>query len=139
MWFAIAFSSDEIPWMMVLFPLIHVAAGIGITYFTVATIFNTTTILADYQTLSVSHKPIPWPGQKTFQRGDIDQLYSVEKMHRNKNGVNYTYEVRVLQKDRTQRALLTGLQNTEQALYVEQELERYFRIRDRPVPGELPR
>jgi len=32
-----------------------------------------------------------------------------------------------------------GLTDTEQVLYIEQQLEQFLGIQDKPMPGELPR
>lgn len=42
-WYAIAFSTNG-PLMMKLFPLLHVAVGVGLTWFVLATFVNRTTI-----------------------------------------------------------------------------------------------
>ena len=49
-----------------------------------------------------------------------------------------TYSVQLV-KDGGQQALVKGLTDSQQALYIEQELERFLKIEDRPVRGELSR
>ena len=43
MWYGIAFAADT-PLIAKLFPLLHVAMGIGLTYFTLAGLVNRTTV-----------------------------------------------------------------------------------------------
>jgi hypothetical protein len=45
----------------------------------------------------------------------------------------------VLRQDNVRETLVKGLTDADQALYIEQELERHLRIQDQPVAGELPR
>lgn len=46
----------------VLFPLMHVAIGLGITYSTLASLLNSTTVRVEGDVASVVHGPLPWRG-----------------------------------------------------------------------------
>ena len=120
-----------------LFPLIHVAVGVGITYGALAGWINQTRIKVDQGKLSVRHGPLPWLGNKDLDGSDLKQLYSKEKVSRGRNSTTTTYEVHVLTANGKNIKLLGGLETSEQALYIEQEIERYFRIEDTPVRGQL--
>ena len=56
---------------------------------------------------------------------------------RNKNSVSYTYEVHMITSTNTHKVLLKKIDNAEQALYIEQEIERHLNIQDEAVRGEL--
>ncbi|MEO1134266.1 MAG: hypothetical protein AAFX40_16375, partial [Cyanobacteria bacterium J06639_1] len=63
----------------------------------------------------------------------------VENVTQHQNAVSRTYEIRMVQKDRTEHPLLTNLLKLEQAFYIEQALKRYLQIRDRRIPGKFLR
>lgn len=134
-WYGIAFASNG-PLVMKLFPLLHVAVGVGMTYLTVATFVNKTVIRAGPQEVSVLHGPLRWPGDAALARRDLQQLFCEEKISRTKNGTSITYKVWAVLRDR-RVALASGLDTPEQALFIEQQVERRLGILDRPVPGEL--
>jgi len=126
-------------WFMSVFGLLHTAVGIGLAYFTVAGFVNRTVIRAGQGMVEVRHGPLPWPGNKTLTSHQIKQLYSKEKISHGKNGVHYTYKVQAVTEGNHRETLLGGLTEVEQALYIEQQLERFLRIKDEPVPSEIPR
>ena len=47
-----------------------------------------------------------------------------------------TYEVHLIDRNYKHAKLVTGLPSSEHALYLEQEIERFLHIADRPVRGE---
>jgi hypothetical protein len=120
-----------------LLPLIHVAAGIGISYYAIASLFNVSTIFVSKDTLEISHKPIPWLGNKRLKSAELKQIYVKEKIKRNNNNTSVTYEVRAILLNGKSIKIISGLPNSEQALYVEQEIERYIGIEDVKVKGEV--
>ena len=120
-----------------LFPLIHVAAGIGITYTALAGWLNTTRISVSQGKISVRHGPLPWLGNKDLDGSMLKQLYSKEKISRGRNSTSYSYEVHAVLSNGKNAKLVSGLESSEQALYIEQEIERYFGIVDTPVRGQI--
>jgi hypothetical protein len=136
-WHGIALASGA--WFMSLFGLLHTAVGLGLLYFTVAGFINATVICVAQGMIDVRHGPLPWPGNKSLSVHDVSQLYCRETVQHNKNGTQCTYEVMVLRQDNVRETLVKGLTDADQALYIEQELERHLRIQDQPVAGELPR
>ncbi len=131
-------------WFFSFFALLHTAVGIGLAYYVVAGFLNTTTLLVDKGVLQVRHRPVPWWGNKKIQADNIDQIYCKEKKHQQQSGsgVSQTgsaYEVHAILRHGPKEKLVSGLMESEQALYIEQELERYLGITDRHVRGEFPR
>lgn len=120
-----------------LFPLIHVGAGIFMTYYAIASWFNTSTVSVSKQIIEIIHKPIPWFGNKSISSMDLKQLYVKERVTRQNNGNNITYEVHAILYSGTNAKLLTGLETSEQALYIEQEIEKYLGIKNARVKGEI--
>ncbi len=136
-WFAIAISQRQ--WLMAVFGTIHGTVGLGLFYYVLTGYLNRTIITVNHSLFTIKHAPIPWPGNKLLNPRDITQLYCKEQMHRNKNSTSYTYEVHGILKNTEHAKLITGLDNSEQALYIEQEIERFLNIEDRPVRGEISR
>jgi hypothetical protein len=120
-----------------LFPLLHVGVGVSLTYYVIAGWFNKSTILVSKSALEINHKPIPWFGNKTLKSTDLKQLYAKEKINRNKNGTSIIYEVHAILRNERNIKLLSGLESSEQALYIEQEIEKFLKIKNVSVRGEI--
>ena len=135
-WFIAASKEGALP-IMALFPIIHVIVGAGITYFTAASIVNTSFIEVERGTVSIRHGPLPWFGNRTIRSADLEQLYTEQRYHRTKHGGYYTYDLRAVTRGGGRIKLLSGLVDPAQALYLEQEIERCLKIEDRHVVGEM--
>jgi hypothetical protein len=144
-WYSMAFGDhgppDPMKWIMIIFPICHVAVGVGLTYFVLAGFLNATTVRVADGMLSVRHGPLPWIGNLNLPADDIQQLYCDKKIStsQNDNGGSSTsirYSVFAVVDGRKTR-ILGPLNDADQALFVEQRLERFLNIKDSPVPGEL--
>lgn len=137
-WYSMAFGGNA-PWIMKVFPIAHVAVGVGLTYFTIALFVNKTQIAVEAGQLGIRHGPLPWPGSGSYDTTDIEQFYCKQRVRHGKNSSQTTYELHAVVGDGQKKKLLSGLHETDQALYIEQQLEDHLGIEDRPVGGELPR
>ena len=137
-WYAMAMNEGA-PIIMIIFPLLHVAAGAFITYMTLCMFVNSTTIRAERDGLSIAHGPLPWKGNRVLSRAEVKQLFCREHISRNKNSTTVTYELLAIDTNQQQVRLIRGLTDPHEALYLEQELEQRLGIRDEPVASELPR
>ncbi len=72
-WLAI-FSQDQIVWMAVCFPVLHVAVGVALTYYVLAGFLNKTIVDITKSDISIRHRPVPWLGNKTIMRQDILEI-----------------------------------------------------------------
>ena len=139
-WYLGAASADEAPVFVYLFPLIHVAVGVGLTWTALAGLLNHTRLEVERGVMRVHHGPLPWPGNRELQVGEIDQFFCDESVHRGKNSTTYTYNLHVILKSGGQRLKLIGrLEKPEQALFLEHRLETFLGIVDVPISGELPK
>ncbi len=128
------------PVFVLLFPVLHVAVGLGLAYYTLCGFLNSTTVETDGSRLSIHHRPMPWPGNLDFGAGDLAQVYVKEKVSRRSDGTSSsTYDVLAVTRGGKGLKLLSGLTDLDQGLFVEQEIERRLGIEDRPVAGEVPR
>lgn len=125
--------------IMLLFQLPFIAIGVFLLYWALAGFVNRTTIQVGQGWLVTKHTPLPWWGEAQIEAAQIVQCYTYEKVTYGRNGVSRSYEVHAILRDRTDKIIVKDLPNPPQALYIEQEVERYLRIKDEPIRGELPR
>jgi hypothetical protein len=146
-WYSMAVSSivsdkyagmgSGFAWIALVFPILHLAVGVGLTYLVICTFLNKTVVRVSSGELSVRHGPVPFPGNKTVLTSDLKQLFCTEKMHRGKHGCRYTYNVELLKSDNSKVKLLTSLEELDQALFIEQQIEKHLQIADERIPGEV--
>ncbi|MBF0569537.1 MAG: hypothetical protein HQL18_02035 [Candidatus Omnitrophica bacterium] len=136
-WFTVAFTHKQ--YAMAAFGSIHAAVGLGMLYGVLAMFLNKTTIRITYDSVTVRHAPLPWMGQKTISRAEVKQFYSQEDISQTKNGTSRSYAVRLLTSNEKVVDLVTGLAGRDEALFIEQQVEKFLGIRDENVSGELSR
>lgn len=123
------------------FPIAHVAVGVGLTYFVLAGFLNSTVIRVADGMLSVRHSPLPWRGNLDLPTDGIEQIYCQNKLSTSRDDDGHTstsmqYEVHAVINGQ-KKQLLRGLHAADHALFVEQTLEKFLNLEDRPVPGEM--
>jgi len=129
-------DSSGMIWTALLFPILHLGFGIGLTYAVVCTFINRTVIRVASGELSVRHGPLPCRGNCRIFVADIKQIYCTEKKTRGEDSWHRTYNVVALKKDNTKSDLVTGLENCDYAWFIEQQLEQHLKIADERVAGE---
>jgi hypothetical protein len=134
-WYELAKSPSEIPLVVLLFAIVHMAIGVSITYAIVAGFFNRTIIEADATHLTIRHTPMPWPGNHQVRAGDLQQLFCEEQV----DNRSVTYRLSAVLKDGRKLPLVKTLPEPIQALFLEHTLERHLGIVNQAVAGELPR
>lgn len=76
-WYSMALfekNAGEFQWVAMLFPICHVAVGIGITYYTIAGFLNRSEISISQHGLQIRHRPIPWRGNRELRRDEIHEI-----------------------------------------------------------------
>jgi len=136
-WYLGAFSQGDTPVVVFVFPLIHVAVGVGLTWFALASLINRTRIEVERGVLRIRHFPLPWPGNRDVQASELAQLFCDESVHRGKNSTTYTYNLHAMLRGGRRLKLIGRLEKPELALFLEQKLESFLDILDSPVAGEL--
>jgi hypothetical protein len=119
-------------------PIAHILVGIILTYYVIAGYLNKTVIRVDNENIRVKHRPIPFFfGNKKLDSSGIKQRYSKEKMGYGQDRNNIThYELRAITIDKGDVKLLR-LDSPKQALFVEKAIEKFLRIEDKSVKGEV--
>jgi predicted RNA-binding Zn-ribbon protein involved in translation (DUF1610 family) len=141
-WYSLAFGNDmDMPGAMrlvfLIFPLAHVAVGVGLAYAVLIMLLNSTTVNVQRGELLVRHGPIPSPGNATIPVDDIEQIYcgvDISKGSKGKPGV--TYPLRAMLKSGRVVDLLPRNSEHDVARAVEHLIERHLGIEDRVVSGE---
>ncbi len=134
-WMSIAINQGA--WEMAAFGSIHATVGLFLIYYNIALFLNKTDIRIDTYNLSVKHYPLPWMGQIQIPVENVQQVYCKEKITRNKNSTSITYEVHCIDRNNKQKKLLSGLNDSSQAQFIEAEIEKILGIKNRPVSGEF--
>jgi hypothetical protein len=111
-------GNDGFQWLAIVFPICHVAVGVGLTYFVIAGFLNKTTVFLDDEILAVRHGPVPWFGNRNLQANRILGI-ELDYVHSNNNNPNYAISAHA--EDGRQIVLLSGLQ-TKQAEYIAWQL-----------------
>ena len=137
-WYGMALGNHA-PWIFIVFPIAHLAVGIGLTYSTLCGFVNRTVLEVTPEELSVWFEPLPWLGEKTIPVRHLKQLYCVEKTQRSESGTSHQYKLMAVTQDGRQAELLSNLDAPDVALFFEQQIEDWLKIPDCPVAGELRR
>ena len=130
-WNALRPPRERIAWLGVIICLPHAAIGLFLIYATLAGFLNRTVIKVTSELLTVWQGPVPYWGSHRsvpideLERLDCDKAIDPET-DKEKHGP-YVYGVYALTKEGNKVDLVTGLDRAE-ALFVQQELERWLKI-----------
>ncbi|MCM2266208.1 MAG: hypothetical protein NDI60_00380 [Elusimicrobiales bacterium] len=130
-------AANGLPAAGIFLPVLYAAFGLAVTYYCIAGFLNFTRIKITPGELSLRHYPLPWPGNRVLQRQEIAQFFCLEDIVQTKVGPVATYRLYVLTPGGDRIKLVSGLDHPAEALFLEQQLESYLGIGDRPVDGEL--
>jgi DNA-directed RNA polymerase subunit RPC12/RpoP len=123
--------------IFLVFPIGHVAVGLGLLYACLAMLFNRTTIRVGRGQLAVKHGPIYFPGGRTVPVDDIEQLYCTREFRAGSKGDNGPrHELSAKLKSGRSIKLLPGNMDADVIQAVEHLVEKHLGIEDRAVPGE---
>ncbi len=125
-----ALASGE--WLMIVFPIGHVAAGAVISYIALTGLLNRTTLRVADERLSLSHGPLPWTRPITIPVGEVRQLYGRRVTRSHKGQETHTWDLRCLLRNDAELKLVTHIPNREQVAYLEWALEKHLGIANDP-------
>ena len=121
-----------------LFMLPHTLIGLYMIFYCLLSLVNKTKIKVDLHRIQVRHGPIPWFGNKRFDRDEILQFYSKQSAKKsNKGKITINNELHVILRKGTQVRLLGGLPSSEYPIFIEDALESFWGIEDTSVKGEF--
>lgn len=119
-----------------IFCLLFIAMGLFSAYFTLASALNKTQIYVNKNAIAIQHHPIPWPGNKTIDAKEIQQIYVKTIETRKDNVTRYHYKVFALTLENQKIKLMSNLQKRQPALFIEKKIEDYIGIEDKVVDDE---
>jgi len=128
-WISGAYSS-------IAFMSIHLLVGMGLLYYLASVYLNYTDVVVNESYIEIDHRPVknPFIRSKRIPVEDLDQLYVTKYVSSTTNGnPNYAYGLYAILKTNGKKVSLIKGMNRETQLYLEQEIERYLKIKDRTV------
>ena len=140
-WYSLAFSGDGPPGafkiIFLIFPIGHVAVGIGLLYACLVGLLNRTRIDIARNEIRVHHGPIPAGRNRVIPVGEVSQLY-VKHEHNvsSKNAPLGSYSLVAKLASGREVKLLPRNSELDVARAVEQLVESHLDIEDQPVHGE---
>lgn len=133
-WYSMALGGHGAPCVMIIFPIGHVAVGVGLTYATLAGLFNHTRIELSASQMSITHAPLPWWGNRSIAASQIAQLYC-ERGKSSRNGER-RYVLSIVLRSGTKQKLLS-VNGLDEAKFLERTIEEFYHIVNKAVAGEL--
>jgi hypothetical protein len=123
---------------VLVFMLLHLAAGVAITWYMICLFVNQTTIYIDRDEFSITTSPLFFPGfgDVTVYREDFTQIYVKEKVRNNRKSTSVTFTLSLLDKEGRTRSLPFSCDDPEQAMFIKDKIETYMDIKRMAVEGE---
>lgn len=124
---------NHAPWVMLLFPLLHVAVGVFLTFSTLQKLLNRSVVTVDGERLRCVSSPMPFSPNFAIAREQIVQITVEERRSTRRNGGStLTYEVKVL--DRSGKARrLASFDDAREAMYVERIVKERLGLVDQAM------
>ncbi len=125
-----------------LFMIPFILVGVYLIYSSIGYMVNTSFITVDENRISIEHKPLSFLIQRDrhFVPEDVQQLFVRKyEVGRTNNQPVFAYAVDINLKNQKSYNLVKGLHSVKYARYIEQEVEYFLKIKDRPVDGEYDR
>lgn len=121
--------------LMVVFPVAHVAVGLGLTYFTLCLFVNRTRISVDDR-LRVQHGPLFWSGGVNLPADGLSRLFCERVVSHTRRGMSVSFKLMAETSDGRAVQLLSGLDGLPRAKFFERQLETWLGLPPTAVPGE---
>ncbi len=115
-------------WIFLIFPLGHVAVGVGLTYYCLCLFFNTTDILIRQDSLEIRTYPLPWIGSKIIPRQELTGFLVRKKRTGGDNGHSTSYKLSYVDSMNREKTLLLDFSNREQTDYICRYLTEFYRL-----------
>jgi hypothetical protein len=135
-WYSIAFANHG-PLMMKLFPALHLAVGVSLTYSVLTGFLNRTVVEVNDTGLSIWHGPLPWWGNRQVPKSQIEQLFCEKTWPRtNQNQPGPQYQLCATMGQGNTLRLLGGFRHLGEPRFLEQQIEKRLGIKPLAVVGE---
>jgi hypothetical protein len=121
--------------VMLLFPLLHLAAGVFITYQALCGLLNTTYVRFDGRSFRFERSPIPMRGSVSEPTEGISGFEPLEKSTRSRSGTSSSWDVNLLTADGRAVRVRFGFSDYGHAAYAAARLaERLVEVRRDRMP-----
>ncbi len=141
-WYSIALSQHGAPfpfnWLMVVFPIAHVAVGISLTYVVLTGFLNRTVVRVAGRTVSVTHGPLPWRQPPPVDGGRIDHLTTAWDLTGRRPATALLTTLSAVMTDGASQRLVTGLRGAGEADWLRQQLEQRLNLGPGPATPAPP-
>jgi hypothetical protein len=111
--------------MAIIFPIGHLAVGVGLTYYVLCTFLNKTDLTLSSSLLTVRSYPLPWIGNKAISASDLSS-FSYRQRSSGQNNNRTSFDVMFVNAANREKTLLKGLPAEEQAEYIAEALTRFY-------------
>jgi hypothetical protein len=136
-WYITIFSAPKIDMFTILFSLLNTSIILGAHYALMICFFNITVVSVTSNVISVKDVPFPVWGNKRLASKDVLQLYCKKENVWNKFHISTDFSVEAVMNGKSNVTLLFNLKRADLALFVEQEIEKFLNIEDKPINGEF--
>lgn len=113
-------------WLSIIFPIGHVAIGVGLTYYTLCLFLNKTQIIYDGTYVIFRSGPIPTFRNRSFTSEEIRRLESESRFQSGKSGGQTIYQLFVVLADNTRKPLISYETDPALVRYVQRQLESWL-------------
>ena len=112
--------------------------NLGVIYYCLTRLLNTTNISVNKGRIQIEHKPLPLSKNISIKREDVTQLF-VTKHRRGHRYYVYssTYQLNAILTDGSVITLISGLYYPEQGSFIEKKIEQFLGITDISIDGEI--
>jgi hypothetical protein len=115
----------------------YALVGLVLTYLTLASLFNRTTLFVEENTFSVRHDPVPWRGEVRVPIAELEGLHHEERYPSSKGDAT-TYHLHVALKNGHYIRLFSYLNSPTFGAYIKQQVESWLDISDSVIDVQPP-
>ena len=136
-WILVALSEDNI--VMSLWSAAFVFLALSLTYRALVNSLNHTSLIINPQEILVRQGPVPvWGGTLRLDRRGVEQVWCTQRLAYlvNKTPI-YVFPIMLRLKGGRELSLIGNVPDLQQALYLEQQIEKAWAIADEPVTESL--
>ncbi len=124
-WYMAALNSPKVPWIMVVFPIGHVAVGVGLTYYVLSCLVNRTDVIISPYNIKVCTYPLPWLSNREVPREDILDVI----LRPTGEGQRGSAQIIYVGPDNREKKLVTNIARYEEAEYIIHQIEYSLKIK----------
>ncbi|CAM2007804.1 hypothetical protein [Acanthopleuribacter pedis] len=116
--------------------VVNVLFAVILFYGSLAGLLNRTRILVGRGRLIKRHFPVPWHGKLKLGTDQIDQFFCTEGREFRQGRAYPVYQLNVFLNSGVRVPILRNVSSLETILFLENQIEQFLGIEDRPVDGE---